>query len=81
MTGHSQFQVRTHRSLVDIVYRLVDVAAILGAAAAAVDVTDAGKLPSIAVIGATTVLVHLVASEVSGLYRNWRGAHLSLIHI
>lgn len=77
MTGHSQFQVRTHRSLVDIVYRLVDVAAILGAAAAAVDVTDAGKLPSIAVIGATTVLVHLVASEVSGLYRSWRGSRLS----
>ena len=77
MFGNSPYQIRTHRSMVDIVYRLVDAAAILAAAAVAVDWTDAGRLPSLAVIGATTLLVHLVAIEVSGLYRNWRGSRMS----
>jgi putative colanic acid biosysnthesis UDP-glucose lipid carrier transferase len=77
MVGNSPYQVRTHRSLVDIVYRLVDAAAIVAAAAVAIDATDAGRLPSLAVVGATTLLVHSVAIEVSGLYRNWRGSRLS----
>jgi putative colanic acid biosynthesis UDP-glucose lipid carrier transferase len=69
--------MRAHRSVVDLAYRLVDAAAILAAAAAAIDLTDSGHLPSLAVVGATTLLVHLVAIEVSGLYRNWRGSRLS----
>ena len=71
-------QVRTHRSLVDLAYRLVDAAAIIAAAAARRRrYTDGEQLPSLAVVGATTLLVHLVAIEVSGLYRNWRGSRLS----
>ncbi len=77
MFGNSPYQIRTHRSMVDIVYRLVDAATIIAAAAVAVDWTDAGHLPSLAVIAATTLLVHLVAIEVSGLYRNWRGSRMS----
>ncbi|HMP06363.1 MAG TPA: hypothetical protein PJ982_08450, partial [Lacipirellulaceae bacterium] len=77
MFGTSQFQVRAYRSFVDLLYRLVDAAAILMAAAAAIDLTDSGRLHSLAVVGATTLLVHLVAIEVSGLYRNWRGSRLS----
>jgi putative colanic acid biosynthesis UDP-glucose lipid carrier transferase len=78
MFGNSQFQVRAHRSFVDLLYRLVDAAAIVTAAAAVIDWTDAGRLPSLTVVAATTLLVHLVAIEVSGLYRNWRGSRLSL---
>jgi putative colanic acid biosynthesis UDP-glucose lipid carrier transferase len=77
MFGNSPFQIRVHRSLVDLLYRVVDAAAILAAAAAVVTYTEDGHLPSFAMVGGTTLLVHLVAIEVSGLYRNWRGARLS----
>jgi putative colanic acid biosynthesis UDP-glucose lipid carrier transferase len=77
MFGNSPFQVRAHRSIVDLVYRLVDAGAIIASAAVAIGYSDAEHLPSLAVVGAATLLVHLVAIEVSGLYRNWRGSRLS----
>jgi putative colanic acid biosynthesis UDP-glucose lipid carrier transferase len=77
MFGNSPYQIRSSRSAVDIVYRLVDAAAILAAASIAIGYSDAEHLPSLAVVGAATLLVHLVAIEVSGLYRNWRGSRLS----
>lgn len=77
MFGHSQYQVRAHRSLVDLLYRVVDAAAIIASTAVVIDWTDAGHLHSLAVVGATTLLVHLVAIEVSGLYRNLRGSRLT----
>ncbi len=62
----------------DLAYRLVDAGAILVAAHVAAGQTEnQGNLPHLAVIGAATLLVHLVAIEVSGLYRNWRGSRLS----
>ena len=63
--------------MVDVVYRLVDAAAILAATLAATRYTDSEHLPNLIVVGATTLLVHLVAIEVSGLYRNWRGSRLT----
>jgi putative colanic acid biosynthesis UDP-glucose lipid carrier transferase len=72
------FQVRYHRSLVDVAYRLLDAAAILAATHVATRYTDNEHLENLAVVGAATILVHLVAIEVSGLYRSWRGARLSL---
>jgi putative colanic acid biosynthesis UDP-glucose lipid carrier transferase len=77
MFGTNPYRVGTHRSLGDIAYRLIDAAAILGAALAAEQFTGEGTLPNLAVIGAATLLVHLVAIEVSGLYRSWRGSRLS----
>jgi len=74
----SGFQVRTHRSLVDVVYRLLDAAAILAAALFSTRYTDNEHLENLAVVGATTLIVHMVAIEVSGLYRSWRGAQLTL---
>lgn len=78
MFGANSYQIRAQRSMVDLAYRLIDAAAILVAAHyAAGYTTDDGHLPNVAVIGATTLLAHLVAIEVSGLYRNWRGTRLS----
>jgi len=73
-----KFQVQTHRSLVDVTYRLLDAAAILCATLFATRYTDNEHLENLAVIGATTIMVHMVAIEVSGLYRSWRGSRLSL---
>jgi len=74
---HNPYHVRAHRSLVDLAYRLLDAAAILAAALIAIDYTDGKELHNLAVVGATTLLVHVVAIEISGLYRNWRGSKLS----
>ena len=64
--------------MVDIAYRLLDAAAILAATLAATRYTDDEHLPNLAVVGATTLLLHMVAVEVSGLYRSWRGSRLAL---
>ncbi len=63
--------------MVDITYRLLDAAAILCSALVATRFTDGKDLENLAVVGATTLLVHTIAIEVSGLYRSWRGARLS----
>lgn len=78
VTDSPDFQVRTHRSLVEVAYRLLDAAAILSATLFATRYTDNEHLENLAVVGATTLIVHLVAIEVSGLYRSWRGSRLSL---
>ena len=70
------YSVRTHRSVVDVVYRLLDAAAILSATLVATRYTDHEHLENLLVVGATTLIVHSIAIEVSGLYRNWRGARL-----
>lgn len=62
--------------MVDIAYRLLDAAAILASTLAASRYTDAEDLPNLLVVGATTLIVHATAVEVSGLYRSWRGARL-----
>jgi putative colanic acid biosynthesis UDP-glucose lipid carrier transferase len=76
--AQNSYTVRTHRSLVDLAYRIVDAAAIIAAALIAADHTPGESLPYIAAIAATTLLVHSIAIEISGLYRNWRGSNLSL---
>jgi putative colanic acid biosysnthesis UDP-glucose lipid carrier transferase len=76
--GQNNFAVRPHRSIVDLAYRLVDALAIGAAALVACQYTLGPQLPYVIAITATTLLVHLVAIEVSGLYRNWRGSNLSI---
>ena len=78
MADSTQFQVRTHRSLVEIAYRILDGTAILITTLFATRFTDDEHLENLAVVGATTLLVHIIAVEVSGLYRSWRGARLSM---
>ncbi len=78
MSNTPNFHVQTHRSLVDVAYRLLDAAAILCATLFATRYTDNQHLENLAVVGATTLLVHMVAIEVSGLYRSWRGSRLGL---
>jgi len=77
VTISPDFQIRTHRSMVDVAYRLLDAAAILCSALVATRFTDSEDLENLAVVGATTLIVHTVAIEVSGLYRSWRGARLT----
>ncbi|MCG8451298.1 MAG: undecaprenyl-phosphate glucose phosphotransferase [Pirellulales bacterium] len=77
MAASPDFQVRTHRSLVEVAYRLLDAGAILAATLFATRYTDNEHLENLAVVGATTLLVHIVTVEVSGLYRSWRGAQLT----
>ena len=78
MTDSPDFQVRTHRSLVDVAYRLLDAGAILASALFATRYTDNEHLENLAVVGATTLIVHMIAIEVSGLYRSWRGSRMAL---
>lgn len=74
----TDYQVRTHRSVLGIVYRLVDALAIFAGAVVALRYTPAADAPDLAVICATTLMAHMISAEVSGLYRNWRGSRLRL---
>ena len=76
MVAPTEFRVRAHRSLVDVAYRLLDAVAILAATFIATRYTDSEHLENLAVVGATTLVIHTIAIEVSGLYRSWRGARL-----
>lgn len=76
MVAPSEFRIRTHHSLVEVAYRLLDAAAILAATLVATRYTDSEHLENLAVVGATTLVIHTVAIEISGLYRSWRGARL-----
>lgn len=71
------YRFRSHRSIVDLVYRISDAAAIVVAALVALKQTPEAPLTSLAAIVGATLLVHVVAIEVSGLYRNWRGSKLT----
>lgn len=76
MVTPTEFRVRTHRSLVDVAYRMLDAAAILASAFIATRYTDSRHLENLALVGATTLVVHALAIEMSGLYRSWRGSRL-----
>jgi putative colanic acid biosynthesis UDP-glucose lipid carrier transferase len=76
MVAPSEYRVSTHRSPVELAYRLLDAVAILAATLVATRYTDSEHLENLAVVGATTLLIHAIAIEVSGLYRSWRGARL-----
>ena len=76
MVAPTELKVRTHRSLVDLAYRLLDAVAILASTLVATRYTDSEHLENLAVVGATTLVVHTFAIEISGLYRSWRGSRL-----
>ncbi len=65
-----------HESLFYSLYRLVDAAAIVVAVRFALAQTNGAGLPQWVTISAGTILVYHIVSEVSGLYRSWRGTRL-----
>lgn len=77
MFGNNPYRVRAHRSLGDLAYRLVDTAAIFAAALVATEYGGDDRWPNLAVVVAATLVVHMIAIEVSGLYRNWRGSRIT----
>ena len=64
--------------MLGIAHRLIDASAIFAGAMLALGYTPGLSSQDLAVICAITFLIHLIASEVSGLYRNWRGSRLRL---
>lgn len=78
MTTPTRFQIRTDRSLLGIAYRIIDAIAIVAAAVLALRWSADSSPVDLAAICAATMFAHLIASEVSGLYRNWRGSRLGL---
>ncbi len=76
MPASNPFHVRTHRSMHDVVYRLLDALSILVTTQLAIQYTPELGTRDLLVIGAATLLVHRVATEVSALYRSWRGSRL-----
>jgi putative colanic acid biosynthesis UDP-glucose lipid carrier transferase len=63
-------------SLLYILHRLADAVVICGAVAVALRWTSDVGLPELLTVAASTILVHHVVSELSGLYRSWRGTRL-----
>ncbi|MCA9261649.1 MAG: exopolysaccharide biosynthesis polyprenyl glycosylphosphotransferase, partial [Planctomycetales bacterium] len=59
-------------------YRLVDWSTIIAAAAVSVGYSGVDHAQSFIVIAVATLAAHMVAVEVSGLYRAWRGAQVSM---
>ena len=65
-----------HESLFYSLYRLVDAATIVLAVWFALDQTTGAGLPEWLTISAGTIIIYHIVSEVSGLYRSWRGTRL-----
>jgi hypothetical protein len=65
-----------HESLLYSLHRLADAAVICLAVRLAVGQTESTGLPELLTISAATILVFHVVSELSGLYRSWRGSRL-----
>ena len=65
-----------HESLLYSLYRLVDAAVVCLAVRLALDETAGAGLPEWLGISAGTIIVFHVVSELSGLYRSWRGTRL-----
>jgi putative colanic acid biosynthesis UDP-glucose lipid carrier transferase len=72
----SQFQVLTHRSLYELVYRVIDSIAILSMILVAARYSSQLPMGSLLTVSATILLSFGVAAEISGLYRSWRGSRL-----
>ena len=65
-----------HESLFYSLYRLVDAAAICLAVRIALAETHGARLPEWLTISAAAIIVYHIVSELSGLYRSWRGTRL-----
>ncbi len=72
----SQRQIHIHEpwSWLDLFYRTLDAAAILAGLWLAVGMRAFSDGPQHWLAGAVAVIVFFIAAEVSGIYRNWRGA-------
>jgi putative colanic acid biosynthesis UDP-glucose lipid carrier transferase len=68
--------ISVHESLFYSFHRLVDAAAICLTVRFALRYTDYATLPDILTVTTATILVYHIVSEISGLYRSWRGSRL-----
>jgi undecaprenyl-phosphate glucose phosphotransferase len=73
----ASFHIHSQRSLREVVFRLIDTVMMMVVLRLAIGYSPLLGIDDLLVIGALTLLLHLVASEASGLYRNWRGATAS----
>jgi putative colanic acid biosynthesis UDP-glucose lipid carrier transferase len=65
-----------HESLFYSLHRLIDATVILVAVRFALGYTHGVTLPTILTVSTATILVYHIVSELSGLYRSWRGTRL-----
>ncbi|HVT26569.1 MAG TPA: undecaprenyl-phosphate glucose phosphotransferase [Lacipirellulaceae bacterium] len=65
-----------HESLFYSLYRLVDAAAVCVGVRFALSHTDGTRLPEWLTISAAAIIVYHLTSELTGLYRSWRGTRL-----
>jgi putative colanic acid biosynthesis UDP-glucose lipid carrier transferase len=65
-----------HQSLLHVVHRLIDAAAICLTVDLSLRHTVDAGLPELLTITAATIMVHGAVAELSGLYRSWRGSRL-----
>jgi putative colanic acid biosynthesis UDP-glucose lipid carrier transferase len=65
-----------HESLLFSLHRLIDATVILLAVRFALGYTQGVTMPKVLTVGTATVLLYHIASELSGLYRSWRGTRL-----
>ena len=67
-------RIHQHWSLVDALYRLTDAACIAAALALAARVTTPPPRDALLLAGSVTIILYYLAGEITGQYRNWRGA-------
>lgn len=65
-----------HESLFYSLHRLMDACVIFLAARMALDYTDEATLTDVLTVATATILVYHIVSELSGLYRSWRGTRM-----
>lgn len=65
-----------HESLSYSLHRLIDACVIFLAARLALRYTDDATLTDVLTVSTATILVYHIVSELSGLYRSWRGTRL-----
>ncbi|MEX2171257.1 MAG: undecaprenyl-phosphate glucose phosphotransferase [Pirellulales bacterium] len=68
--------IAPHESSLSAVHRLADAAVICGVLAFALRATPMATTQDCLVIAASTILLHHLVAELSGLYRSWRGTRL-----
>ncbi len=78
MSNQAPFRIRAHRSLVDVAYRVMDTLAVVAAVTLVSWYSPEPDAVQALAMGAATLLVFAISSEVSGLYRSWRGSRFAL---
>jgi putative colanic acid biosynthesis UDP-glucose lipid carrier transferase len=68
--------ISVHESLFHSLHRLIDATSIYVTVRVALSYTQHATLPDFLTVTTATILVYHIVSELSGLYRSWRGSRL-----